>query len=338
MPEEELLATCFQEVTGTAPTTIAPLHPHASERRMYRLTNGGTTLVGVANNSRAENDAFVALAHHFKFHKLPVPEIYTYRPDDGVYLAQYLGDTTLLDYLLAERARSGEAFPATVEETYKRVLACLPRFQIEAARDLDFSICQGARDLFSNTLANDMRAFSTELVGRMLPSYDRATLETDFANLIKHLKEAESVYFLYRDFQSRNIMLMDGNPYFIDFQSGLKGPLQYDVISLLYQASARIPQRHRESLVDSYLDAVATHTKFSRDEFFQFYPAFIVSRMLQVLGVYGRQGLGARKEYFANSIPAALETLNRELRSPQLGVTLSGLLSCSEALLASSKS
>ena len=334
-PEEELLATCFQEVTGTTPTTIAPLHPHASERRMYRLTNGSTALVGVSNNSRAENDAFVALARHFKFHKLPVPEIYAYKADKGVYLEQYLGDTTLLDYLLAERARSSEAFPSSVEETYKRVLAYLPRFQIEAAADLDFSICRGSNDLFSKTLVKDMRVFATELVGRILPSYDASTLERDFAHLITHLTQAHSAYFLYRDFQSRNIMLVDGKPYFIDFQSGLKGPLQYDVISLLYQASAQIPQNHRESLVDSYLTAVSSHINCSRDEFFRFYPAFIVSRMLQVLGVYGRQGLGARKEYFARSIPAALKTLNQELQSPQLGIKLDGLLACSEALLKS---
>lgn len=335
-PEEELLATCFQEVTGTAPTTIAPLHPHASERRMYRLSNGSTTLVGVANNSRAENDAFVALARHFRTHNLPVPAIHAYKPEAGVYLEDYLGETTLLDYLLAERTKGDDAFPKTVEGMYHKVLSFLPRFQIEAAADLDFSLCLSSHDLFSKTLHNDMRTFAQELVGRLIPSFDITTLDKDFATLVTHLSHAKSDYFLYRDFQSRNIMLVDGSPVFIDFQSGRRGPLQYDVISLLYQASAKIPDSNRDALVDVYLDGVSSFAHCSREEFFRHYSAFIVSRMLQVLGVYGRQGLGARKEYFTKSIPAALQTLNAQLRSPLLGVKLDRLLACSEALLKSS--
>ena len=114
-PEEELLATCFQEVTGLFPSSIAPLRPHASERRIYRLSNGETKMVGVANQSRVENDAFVALAQHFRGIGLPVPEIHVYKPDYGVYLEEDLGETTLLDFLNAERVRTGEPFPASVK-------------------------------------------------------------------------------------------------------------------------------------------------------------------------------------------------------------------------------
>jgi aminoglycoside/choline kinase family phosphotransferase len=302
---------------------------------MYRLTQGDTTMVGVANSSKSENDAFVALARHFKSHNLPVPKIYTYKRESCVYLEQYLGEITLLDYLLSERLRTNEAFPATVEEMYRKALSHLPRFQIEAAANLDFSLCLGSNKLFSQTLLHDMRSFAMELVGRLLPSYDTSTLERDFSSLVAFLERAPSSYFLYRDFQSRNIMLVENEPYFIDFQSGAQGPLQYDVISLLYQSSARIPVANRQSLVETYLHAVAHHAKCDREEFFAYYPAFIISRMLQVLGVYGRQGLGAQKEYFTKSIPAALATLNTELRSPKLGLTLEGLLACSDALLKS---
>lgn len=331
--DEELLSFCFKEVTGCTPTTIAPLRPHASERRMYRLSQGDTTMVGVANSSKSENDAFVALARHFRAHKLPVPEIYTYKPDSCVYLEEYLGETTLLDYLGSERLRTSESFPSTVAEMYRKVLSYLPRFQIEAATDLDFSVCLSSNKLFSQTLLHDMRSFAKELVGRILPSYDISTLERDFSSLVTFLENAPSSYFLYRDFQSRNVMLLKQEPYFIDFQSGLRGPLQYDVVSLLYQSSARIPNTNRQSLVESYLNAVTHHITCDRGEFFTYYPAFIVSRMLQVLGVYGRQGLGANKEYFTKSIPAALVTLATELRSPQLGISLEGLQACSEALL-----
>ena len=334
-PDESLLTTYFQEVTGTIPSSIAPLRPHASERRIYRLTQGTTKLVGVVNPSRTENDAFVALARHFKSKGLPVPTIHAYKPEEGVYLEDDLGEVTLLDFLLSERAKSGEAFPPSVQAMYKRVLAFLPRFQIEAAASLDFSLCLASDNFFSETLRKDMSNFCSELVSRLLPSFNTADLAPDFSTLISYLATARSEFFLYRDFQSRNIMLVSGEPFFIDFQSGLKGPLQYDVISLLFQSSAQIPDAHRDELVEVYLENVSRYTSCDRNDFFRYYPAFIISRMLQVLGVYGRQGLGAQKEYFAKSIPAALTTLHAQLRSPHLTIKLDRLLACSEALLKS---
>ncbi len=302
---------------------------------MYRLSHVATSLVGVVNPSRAENDAFVALARHFKSKGLPVPQIHAYRPDDGVYLEDDLGDVTLLDFLIAERTRTGELFPPAVEDVYKRVLSFLPRFQVEAATSLDFSLCIASDNFFSETLRKDMNSFCTELVRRLLPAFNTAELEDEFSILISYLEKARGGFFLYRDFQSRNIMLVNHEPVFIDFQSGLKGPLQYDVISLLYQSSAKIPEPNREALVDAYLQALSKYTLCDREDFFRYYPAFIISRMLQVLGVYGRQGLGAQKEYFAKSIPGALTTLHNQLRSSHLTIKLDRLLACSEALLKS---
>jgi aminoglycoside/choline kinase family phosphotransferase len=334
-PDERLLATCFQEVTGEIASAISPLRPHASERRIYRLTNGATKLVGVVNPSRAENDAFVALARHFASRGLPVPRIHAYKPEEGIYLEDDLGEVTLLDFLLSERTRTGEAFPHSVETMYRRVLSFLPRFQIEAAATLDFSLCLTSDIFFSETLRKDMNSFCSELVTRLLPSFDTRELEPEFSTLISYLEKAKSGFFLYRDFQSRNIMLVNNEPFFIDFQSGLKGPLQYDVISLLFQSSAQIPDTNREELVRTYLESVSEYHACDREDFFRYYPAFIISRMLQVLGVYGRQGLGAQKEYFAKSIPGALATLNSQLRSPHLTIKLDRLLACSEALLKS---
>ena len=336
-PEEELLATCFQQVTGTFPTTIAPLRPHASERRIYRLTSGPTTLVGVVNHSQAENDAFVALARHFKAAGLPVPTIHAYQAENGLYLEDDLGDETLLDFLTSERAKTGDPFPKAAEAVYRKVLAYLPRFQIEAAAKLNFSVCLAPEKFFSHTLPHDLASFSSELLTRLLPSFDTSSLTKDFQSLIACLAQAKGDYFLYRDFQSRNIMLVKGEPVFIDFQSGLKGPLQYDVVSLLYQSSAKIPEANRADLVEGYLTAASRYTACDREAFFHYYPAFIVSRMLQVLGVYGRQGLGAKKDYFAKSIPEALKTLRHHLVSPKMPIKLNGLLACSEALLKSLK-
>jgi aminoglycoside/choline kinase family phosphotransferase len=336
-PEEELLAACFQQVTGTRPTSIAPLRPHASERRIYRLTAGGTNLVGVVNQSQAENDAFVALARHFKAVGLPVPTIHAYQAKNGLYLEDDLGDVTLLDFLTSERAKTGELFPQAAREMYRKVLSYLPRFQIEAATKLDFSVCLAPERFFSHTLPHDLASFSSELLARLIPTFEASSLATDFQALIACLEKAKGDYFLYRDFQSRNIMLVKGEPVFIDFQSGLKGPLQYDVVSLLYQSSAKIPDAYREALVEDYLMAASRYTQCDREQFFHYYPAFIVSRMLQVLGVYGRQGLGAKKDYFARSIPEALKTLRHHLVSPKMPIKLNGLLACSEALLKSLK-
>ena len=331
--EEDLLSTCFQAVTGVSPSAITPLSPHASERKIYRLSQGALQLIGVINSSRAENDAFVAFATHFKGVGLPVPKIHAYTPDQGLYLEDDLGDTTLLDLLNTERARTGEAFPVPAFKMYQRALEFLPRFQIEAAASFDFSKCLPPNEFFSHTLVHDMQAFSTELVGRILPNVAINGLQRDFASLIEFLSKAEKNYFVYRDFQSRNIMVLEDNLFFIDFQSGLRGPLQYDVASLLYQSSAQIPDEARAELIDTYLDAARRYARCERDEFLQFFPAFVVSRMIQVLGVYGRQGLGAKKDYFAKSIPRALETLHSQLTSDGFPLKLHGLTECSQVLL-----
>jgi aminoglycoside/choline kinase family phosphotransferase len=325
---QALLARCFYEHTGRQPTSISPLRPHASERRMFRLADGSTSVIGVINSSQEENDSFVHFARHFAQHGLPVPAIHIYHPEEFVYLEQDLGDQTLFDFLAAERARAGTDFPPTVEALYKRSLENLLRFQIESASDFDFSQCYPEIDLLPGTFAGDCSSFAQDLVARILPSYDISLLTRDFAKLITFLEEAESSFFVYRDFQSRNIMCVDGAPYFIDFQSGRRGPLQYDVVSLLYQASTGIPQQARARLVEHYCAKAAQYTSIDMGAFYHFYSGFIICRMLQVLGVYGRQGLAAGKVYFANSIPAAVRTLAHELSSADIPLELPQLSSC----------
>lgn len=330
--EDQILSQCFQEVTGTQPTSITPLRPHASERRIYRLISGTTTLVGIINANRPENDAFVYFAGHFANHGLPVPVIHLYKPEQHVYLEQDLGDETLFDFLTHERSASGEEFPHRVESLYQRSLEYLVEFQIKGARDLDFTKCSPEIDLLPGTFTGDCASFARDLVARLLPTFDITTLAADFAALIAFLEEAQGSYFVYRDFQSRNIMRVDGQPFFIDFQSGRRGPLQYDVVSLLYQASTKIPVEARKRLVEHFCVTAARHTRLEVGQFCKFLSGFIICRMLQVLGVYGRQGLGAGKEYFANSIPSAITTLAQELSSAALPITLPKLRACADRL------
>lgn len=342
----ELLCAAFKELNGHSPSAITELKPHASERRIFRLTSGtpnspkSVSTIGVINPNRLENDAFVYFARHFRSLGLSVPEIYLYREEHKLYLEEDLGDETLFDLLTKERANSSN--PSSLEvppcslEIYRQALSELPRFQILGGEALDFSKCYPESDLLPGTFAGDCANFSTELVLRLLPDFDISRLTADFARLINLLEGAEGGYFVYRDFQSRNIMHHKSRPYFIDFQSGRRGPLQYDVVSLLYQSSTKLPQRLRDTLLEHYLDCVALHSlgrQLDRGHFQRYFSAFIVSRMVQVLGVYGYQGLGAGKEYFTSSIPSAAQTLLNELTRGELAIKLDALRECSARLV-----
>jgi len=334
-PATNALCKLYQQVTGVAPTTVVAVRPHASERRIYRLGHNGSSLVGISNTNTQENDTFVYLAQHFKRHALPVPEIFIYDKTAGLYLEDDLGETCLLDTVHASRKVGAIALPETTRSLYRTVLEYLATFQIVAAADLDFKRCISTDPFSSAMLPHDTKQFCGELVARLLPNYRTDRLQKDFSLLIETIAREERDYFLYRDFQARNIMIKENQPYFIDFQSGGRGPLQYDVVSLLHQASAKISEKDRHHLVDHYLNAVSALSPTACDPnvFRRSYPCFVVSRMVQVLGVYGRQGLGAGKEYFRNSIPDALKTLQSTLFSSDLPISLPALKECCNALI-----
>ena len=327
-PSHKELIHSFKELTGSPPTSITPLKPHASERSIFRISSATESFIGVINPSTAENECFIKFAEFFKQQALPVPEIYLYKPECNLYVEEDLGDETLYDYLLKAREQSDNTVPESAYAMYQAVLEILPRFQIECAKQFDFSTCYPEQHLLPGTFAGDCANFATELVARMLPTYDTSMLTKDFAALIAFMGDAASGFFVYRDFQSRNIMIKNGKPYFIDFQSGRQGALQYDVVSLLYQASTKLPEDVRKALADHYCRSANQYTRLDDGTFYRYYSAFIVCRMLQVLGVYGKQGLGAGKKYFSNSIPLAVNTLAHELSSPDFPVKTPHLVHC----------
>ncbi len=328
------LSKHFQTLTGSPAVSVSVLKPHASDRRIYRLANDVKTVVGVVNANGQENEAFVYLAGHFRNFELPVPEVYHFAPKEQLYLLQDLGDTTLLDFLFSERSRTSQDFPENIETIYRRVLDHLATFQVSASRSLDFNRCYPENEFSSPALLRDMIKFERELVARLLPDDSATNLKTDFRTLVEFLAQAQGDFFLYRDFQSRNIMLVNQSPYFIDFQAGRRGPLQYDVVSLLYQSSAKLSENVRARLLEHYLETVEGQLSLDRSTFTRYYSGFIVSRMLQVLGVYGSQGIGAGKEYFRKSIPGALHNLLGELSSPDFPIKLPTLRNCAERLVA----
>ena len=247
MNSEKRLSEMFKEWCGEEPLTITPLPPSGSSRIYYRLFGKNSTAIGAYNSDKRENVAFLTLCKHFLSKGLCVPQVYAEDQPNDVYLLQDLGDTTLFSHLTA--TRKGAEFPAKAISLYKKVIEQLPKFQIEAAKDLNFSVCYPRSRFDRLSMMWDLNYFKYYFLKLAKVPFDEQHLEDDFQLFCDYLLQADSEYFLYRDFQSRNVMIHNGEPYFIDFQGGRKGALHYDLASLLYDAKADMPQSVREVLL-----------------------------------------------------------------------------------------
>jgi aminoglycoside/choline kinase family phosphotransferase len=307
-----------------------------SGRHIVRLFGaGGHTAIGILYEVREENIAFLEFSRHFRRHSLPVPEIYAVDLDAGAYIEEDLGDTTLFDFLSTHR--DGDIIEPQVIEAYRRVVAQLPRFQVEAARDLNYRVCYPRASFDRQSINWDLNYFKYYFLRLSGIPFNEQALEQDFARLTKFLLAAPRDYFLYRDFQSRNVMLRDGQPWFLDYQGGRKGALQYDIASLLYDGKADLPPDLREQLLNHYLDCLATHIPCDRAAFLHHYYAFVYVRILQALGAYGFRGFYERKPHFLKSVPYALKNLRWLAHNVQLPIPLPALLECLRAMLGSEK-
>src|SRR5690242_13339924 len=224
-----------------------------SGRKIVRLSGGGHTVIGVSYQVREENAAFLEFSRHFRRHGLPVPEIFADDLHHGAYLEEDLGNTTLFEFL--SRNRSGDEIDPAAVEAYRQVIAVLPRFQVEASRDLNYKVCYPRGSFDRQSIAWDLNYFKYYFLRLAGIPFSEQALEQDFGRLTRLLLSAPRDYFLYRDFQSRNVMLRDGQPYFLDYQGGRKGALQYDLASLLYDAKADLPPELRQQLYFDYLRA-----------------------------------------------------------------------------------
>ena len=311
------LARLFRRTFGRAPVRIAALGADGSRRRYFRLADGEETVVGAANADRRENVAFLSLSRHFRRHGLPVPEIYAEDLDLGVYLQQDLGDETLFSRVAATRAEEG-AFPDQMVAVYRQVLDDLPRFQVVTAEDLDFSVCYPRSRFDAQSIRWDLNYFKYHFLKLVPVDFDEQALEDDFERFTKFLLETETGYFLYRDFQSRNIMWHDGRPHYIDYQGGRQGALQYDVASLLQDAKAEIPWETRDELLDHYIGAVSAYAPVHRESFLSHYYGYALVRLMQALGAYGYRGLYEGKSHFLTSISHGVRNLEGLLERADL--------------------
>ena len=294
-----------------------------------------SSAIGILYDVREENVAFLEFSRHFRRHGLPVPEIYGEDLSQGAYLEEDLGNTTLFEFL--SKHRSGENISPEVVEAYRKVVAILPRFQVEAGRDLNYKVCYPRASFDRQSIAWDLNYFKYYFLRLAGIPFNEQALEDDFSRLTKFLFSAGHDYFLYRDFQSRNIMLRDGQPFFLDYQGGRKGALQYDMASLLYDAKADLPPELRQQLLDHYLDTLAGFVKLDREAFMQHYYAFVYVRIMQALGAYGFRGFYERKAHFLQSVPYALKNLRWLLHNVTLPIALPTLMGAFNSMLGSEK-
>src|SRR3989441_3636229 len=306
-----------------------------SGRNIIRLASEKLSAIGILYDVREENVAFLEFSRHFRRHGLPVPEIYAEDLSHGAYLEEDLGDTTLFEFLSNNRA--GENIAPQVVESYRQVVAVLPRFQIEAGRDLNYRVCYPRASFDRQSVAWDLNYFKYYFLRLAGIPFNEQALEDDFGRLTKFLLSAGRDYFLYRDFQSRNVMLRNGHPFFLDYQGGRKGALQYDVASLLYDAKADLPPELRQQLLDHYIDKLADFIKLQRQVFMQHYYAYVYVRIMQALGAYGFRGFYERKAHFLQSVPYALKNLRWLLHNVTLPIALPALMNAFHGMLASPK-
>ncbi len=286
------------------------IQQQGSNRVYSRVTDEqGRSVIRVEGTNRDENRAFIYMARHFHKLGLPVPELYSVSDDEMTYTQEDLGDTLLFDAI--KNGRETGHFNETERTLLERTLRALAHIQVEGAKDFDWNICFPVPEMDERAIRWDLNYFKYCFLKGTKIEFSEPKLEDDFDKLVCALStESGLSTFLYRDFQSRNVMIKDGKPYFIDFQGGRKGPTQYDVASFLWQAKANIPASLREELIDAYLDELKKlQPCMAESEWRAALPHFVLLRTLQVLGAYGYRGYFERKPHFLESIPNALINL-----------------------------
>ena len=333
----EVLNRLFEEHFQTAAERVDAVQGGlgASGRKILRLSGGGHRAIGVLYDVREENLAFLEFSRHFRRYGLPVPEIYAEDLDEGAYLQEDLGDLTLFEFL--SRNRRGENIAPQAVEAYRKVVAFLPQFQVTAGRDLNYKVCYPRDSFDRQSIAWDLNYFKYYFVRLAGVSFSEQALEDDFDRLTTFLLTADRNYFLYRDFQSRNVMLRDGEPFFLDYQGGRRGALQYDIASILFDSKADLPPELRQQLLEHYLDSLERVLVLNRKVFMQHYYAYVYVRLMQALGAYGFRGFYERKPHFLQSVPYALKNLRWLLHHAKLPIALPALVGAFKSLLGSER-
>lgn len=324
----ELFDQLFKQATGQMVSGATLLPQSGSNRKYYRITGeNGVSLIGVYSTNRTESNTFLSFSRAMRSANLKVPQIYAEDLDNNIYLQEDLGDLSLYQHILNTRAKDG-SFSAELEELYKRVLDDLKVFQQKAADVIDFSLCYPRAAFDERSMNWDLQYFKYYFLRLAKIPFNEELLEKDFDTLKDYLLKQPLNVFLYRDFQSRNIMLRGDSlePWYIDYQGGRRGARHYDVASLLFDAKADIPADTRTRLARYFFADEA-------DAQLPVFHAFVLIRIMQAMGAYGYRGFFERKEHFLQSIPYALGNIKYLLSNNLLpDIQIPHLLGVLEAL------
>lgn len=287
------------------PEEIFPLPLSGSNRKYYRIFNKDHTVIAAYNPDLEENKAFVYITGKLKESEVNVPEILASDLENDIYLLEDLGDTKLFD-LVEEYRKNGDS---DYIRWYKKVIDQMPSIQYKMAENFDFSVCYPRNAFDKQSILWDLNYFKYYFLKLSDIPFHEQRLENDFATLTDCLLAAPANFFLFRDFQSRNIMIHDKNVYFIDYQGGRRGALQYDLASLLFEAKVSLNNDERKELLEYYLEVYSKHSFFQKESFLKYFPVFVLIRILQAFGAYGFRGYFERKTFFLESVPAAIHNL-----------------------------
>jgi aminoglycoside/choline kinase family phosphotransferase len=305
---EKAVVELYRNWCGQPPSRLVPLPPSGSNRQYFRLLGDAPPVIAAFNPDVRENHAFLHLSRHFADKGLPVPKVLAAEEGDAhCYLLSDLGDTTLFSLLPGQG--DGTDFPEDIIRLYKKTIDWLTVFQVKGAEGLDFDICYPRHAFDRHSMMWDLNYFKYYFLKLSGVPFDEQKLEDDFERFTTRLLKEESNYFMYRDFQSRNVMVVDGEPWFIDYQGGRRGALQYDIASILFDAKANIPFGQRTELLGHYMEKISGLVTVNPDRFRAGFFDFVLLRIMQALGTYGFRGGVEKKPLFLQSVPYALNNL-----------------------------
>lgn len=324
MVYQKKLIQLFETWAGEKHLSFIPLPESGSNRKYFRIKSKSKSALGVFNPDKRENEAFIYLSKHFLKHRLNVPHVYAQKLNENILLIEDLGDTTLFSLLINSQGN----YSAEQLTLIKKSLTELPKFQIAGSKKLDYSRCYPRSAFDNQSIMWDLNYFKYYFLKLSGINFDEQKLEEDFKAITKYLMSADKNYFMYRDFNTRNIMVSDNRFYFIDYQGGRKGPLQYDIASFLYSSKLNFSEELRTKLLEHYLESVSFYKKINKREFLKFYYEFALIRILQMLGAYGYRGYFEGKVHFLTSIPFAISNLKSVIDNNRIKLKLPELMRC----------
>ncbi len=308
----------FQTINPTDVLEVEKLPKSGGDRMYFRIHTADKNYIATYSDNLKENQAFLHFTRHLKKINAPLPEIFAVNNDQNIYIQEDFGTESLLDVL--ER----EGYCGQVFQLFQKSLKSLAWLQIKGHKNFDYGKCLTSREFGKKAILTDLLYFKYYFLDPLKIAYEKEKLIDDFEALSTYLTHVQHKYFMFRDFQSRNIMVRNDEVHFIDYQGGMRGALQYDVASLLWQAKANLPDEWKQELLEYYIDAAGEilQNPIDRSRFTSQYHGYVLIRLLQVLGAYGFRGLFERKAHFLTSIPLALRNLKWFLENKNIGIAL----------------